>query len=324
MIILLGNTGYMGQAFEAALQERGWKFLSLSRTQADYTDFETLKNFLEKNSASFVINAAGYTGKPNVDACEKDWAGTLQGNTLYPAMLAHACASLGIPFGHVSSGCIYSGAKIFEGGSLRVERDLSKPELRKLVEKNPSAIRGFDETDEPNFSFRSPPCSFYSGTKALGEEAIKSVGKNFIWRLRIPFDEFDNPRNYLSKIQNYAKVYDNVNSLSHRADFVRACLDLWEKRAAFGIYNVTNPGFVTTRQVVLLLEKILKLNRKFEFWANDEEFYRVAAKTPRSNCVLDTAKILSAGVKLRSVEEALVDSLKNWKPGKLSTLNSQP
>ena len=108
-------------------------------------------------------------------------------------------------------------------------------------------------------------------------------------------------RNYLSKVQRYAKVYDNVNSISHRADFVKACLDLWELRAPFGIYNVTNPGFVTTRQVVEMIEKILRPTRKFEFWENDEEFYRVAAKTPRSNCVLDISKLLAAGVKIRPV-----------------------
>ena len=96
---------------------------------------------------------------------------------------------------------------------------------------NPGAIRGFTETDEPNFSFRDPPCSFYSATKALAEEAIAGIGQSYIWRLRIPFDSVDNPRNYLSKVQRYAKVYDNVNSISHRADFVRACLDLWALRA---------------------------------------------------------------------------------------------
>ncbi len=113
--------------------------------------------------------------------------------------------------------------------------------------------------------------------------------------MRIPFDEFDNPRNYLTKVQRYSKVYDNVNSISHRADFARACLDLWELRAPFGIYNVTNPGFVTTREVITAMERILKPNRRFEFWENDEEFYRVAAKTPRSNCVLDVSKLLAAG-----------------------------
>ena len=65
-----------------------------------------------------------------------------------------------------------------------------------------------------------------------------------------------------------------------------------------------------------LIEKILKPAKKFEFWASDEEFYKVAAKTPRSNCVMDISKLLAAGVKIRGVEEALEDSLKNWQPEK--------
>ena len=132
--------------------------------------------------------------------------------------------------------------------------------------------------------------------------------------MRIPFDQFDNPRNYLSKVQNYPKVYDNVNSLSHRGDFVAACLDLWQKRAPFGTYNVTNPGFVSTRQVVAMIQRILRPPRPFEFWADDREFYRLAAKTPRSNCVLDASKLLAAGVELRPVQEALENALQNWVP----------
>jgi UDP-glucose 4,6-dehydratase len=186
--------------------------------------------------------------------------------------------------------------------------------LHTLVEKNPAAIHGFTETDVPNFSFRNGPCSFYSGTKALGEEAIAGIGQSYVWRLRIPFDEVDNKRNYLSKVQRYAKVYENVNSISHRADYVRACLDCWKLRVPFGAYNVTNPGFVTTRHVVSEIERVLRPNRKFEFWSNDEEFYHFAAQTPRSNCVMDVSKLLSVGVEIRPVEEALADSLKNWRP----------
>ncbi len=76
---------------------------------------------------------------------------------------------------------------------------------------------------------------------------------------------------------------------------------------------MTNPGWVTTREVVAAIEQILKPNRRFEFWEDDEEFYRVAAKTPRSNCVLDVSKLLGAGVKIRPVREAIEDSLRQWK-----------
>ncbi len=316
MILLLGASGYIGKAFVHELTRCKTDFIPLTRQQVDYTRFEALLEFLKTKKPAFVINAAGYTGKPNVDACELHKADTLQGNSLFPQTVAQACATVGIPWGHISSGCIYSGAKIVEDGKVRAEKDFTKPELRALVEKSPQSIQGFTETDIPNFSFRDGPCSFYSGTKALGEEAIAGIGQSYVWRLRIPFDEFDNARNYLSKVQRYPKVYDNVNSISHRADFVKACLDTWELRAPFGIYNVTNPGFVTTRHVVEQIEKILKPAKKFEFWASDEEFYKVAAKTPRSNCVMDTTKLLAAGVKIRGVEEALEDSLKSWQPEK--------
>jgi dTDP-4-dehydrorhamnose reductase len=314
MILLLGASGYIGEAFARELQRRKKEFVPVTRKQIDYTRFGPLLDLLKSKKPEFVINAAGYTGKPNVDACENAKADTLAGNTLLPQTIAHACAAAKIPWGHVSSGCIFSGAKVLENGQTKAEKDLTRPDLHAIVEKTPEKIQGFTETDTPNFSFRDLPCSFYSGSKALGEEAIAGVGRSFIWRLRIPFDELDNARNYLSKVQRYPKIYDNVNSISHRTDFVRACLDLWEKRAPFGIYNVTNQGFVTTRQVVALLEKILKPNRKFEFWKDDKEFYQQAAKTPRSNCVMDVSKLLAAGVKMRDVHEALEDSLKNWKP----------
>ncbi|HUS09186.1 MAG TPA: sugar nucleotide-binding protein [Pyrinomonadaceae bacterium] len=312
MILLLGSTGYVGQAFAHELQRRGQEFSAPTRKELDYTCFDAFLKLLRGRRPHFVVNAAGYTGKPNVDACETARADTLQGNTLVPQMLAHACALENIPWGHVSSGCIFSGAKVTEGGATRIEKDLTVPAIHDLFLKSPEMFSGFSESDVPNFSFRAPPCSFYSGTKALGEEAIEGVGQSYIWRLRIPFDQFNNQRNYLSKIQNYAKVYENINSLSHRGDFVRACLDLWEKRAPFGIYNVTNPGAVSTIEVIELVRRILKPNRAFEFWRSDEEFYRFAAKAPRSNCIIDVSKILATGVQLRPVRDALEDSLKKW------------
>ena len=313
MILLLGASGYIGQAFGQELMRRGSDFFPLSRNKVDYTSFPVLLDYLRRTKPQFLINAAGHTGKPNVDACESQRTETLLGNTLLPQTLACACAVAGIPWGHVSSGCIYAGAKVLVDGQWRVERDLTQVELQKLFLSHPERFRGFAESDEPNFSFRNPPCSFYSGTKALGEEAIHEVGQNYIWRLRIPFDEFDNGRNYLSKLLRYARLYQNVNSLSHRGEFVRACLDLWEQRAPFGTYNVTNPGAVSTRQVVELIRRVFNPKREFEFWKDDEEFYRLGAKTPRSNCILDVSKLLETGVAMRPVEAALEDALQNWK-----------
>ena len=314
MILLLGASGYIGEAFTAELRKRNWDHRSIPRSEADYTRFTSLLELLRSLRPSFLINAAGFTGKPNVDACESQKAETLFGNALLPQSIAQACDGAGVPWGHISSGCIYNGGKILHDGQERIETDLTRPELQGLLTGRREQVRGFSETDTPNFSFRHPPCSFYSGSKALGEEAMTGIGRSYVWRLRIPFDAHDGARNYLSKIQRYAKVYDNANSLSHRGDFVKACLDLWERRAPFGTYNLTNPGFVTTRQVIQRVQDILKPRREFEFWTDDEEFYRLAAKTPRSNCILETGKLRETGVVMRTVDEALEDSLRHWRP----------
>lgn len=314
MILLLGATGYVGQQFARQLQARQHPFVALSRATLDYTKFDPLLKFLRDRKPELVINCAGYTGKPNVDACEDHKADTLAGNTLFAQTLAHACSAAGIPWGHVSSGCIFAGARVVQSGISRIVKDLTTPDMRQLLVEDRAAFHGFTEEDVPNFSFRDGPTSFYSGTKALAEEAIAGVGQGYLWRLRIPFDHRDNARNYLSKVQRYTKVYDNVNSVSHLGDFARACVELWERRAPFGTYNVTNPGFVTTREVITLIERILKPKRRFEFWGSDEEFYRTAAKAPRSNCIMDSTKLLNTGVQMPSVGEALENALNNWIP----------
>ncbi len=332
--LLLGGTGFIGLAFQQELNCRGVEYQTISRSQCDYTQFRSLVTLLREIRPTFLINCAGFTGKPNVDACESNRTETLLGNALLPQTIAHACEIASVPWGHVSSGCIYAGGKLraSEKGSdtdcakhpqghsgnrcltpflpqHRVETDLMRPDLQAIWQQDRLVVSGFTENDAPNFCFRSPPCSFYSGTKALGEEVLADAVNTFIWRLRIPFDGSDSPRNYLSKICNYPRVYDNANSLSHRGDFPRACLDLWEKRAPFGIYNVTNPGWVTTRDVAERLKTALGRDQDFDFFENDADFYASAASTPRSNTVLDTSKILATGVNLRSVDEALDEAI---------------
>ncbi len=311
-ILLIGGSGYVGQAFRAELERREWDFLNVSRAQVDYTRFKSLLNLLRDTKPSFLINCAGFTGKPNVDACEVAKSDTIRYNAVLSETIANACEVASIPWGQVSSGCIYSGAKIRQpDAEPRIEKNLMAPQVRPIWQANADAIQGFTETDEPNFTFESLPCSFYSGIKAVGETILSQHANVYQWRLRIPFDQFNNPRNYLTKLQRYAKLYNNVNSLSHRGDFAKACLDLWECRADFGIYNATNPGWVTTEQVAEMLKERLGLARQYEYFLDDEDFYRFAS-APRSSTVLDTRKILATGVKIRPVEDALDEAIRHW------------
>src|SRR3989442_570383 len=76
MILFLGATGYIGRAFAQALSERQQAFIPLSRKQVDYTGYDLLLQYLRERKPAFLINAADYSGKPNVDACEQARADT--------------------------------------------------------------------------------------------------------------------------------------------------------------------------------------------------------------------------------------------------------
>jgi hypothetical protein len=61
-----------------------------------------------------------------------------------------------------------------------------------------------------------------------------------------------------------------------------------------------------------MMQCILKPGRNFEFWKDDEEFYRDGAKVPRANAILDVSKLLSIGIRMTPVQSALQESLERW------------
>ena len=151
------------------------------------------------------------------------------GNIVLPGVIRDVCERRELPWGHDSSGCIYTDSRS-DGG-------------------------GFCESDAPNFTFRHNNCSFYSGCKALGEELLKETDNRYVWRLRIPFNHVDSSRNYLSKLMRYTRLLDVRISLSHLDEFVEACLDCWQNRLDMGIYNLTCTGSITTREIVEIIRR---------------------------------------------------------------------
>jgi len=287
--VLLLGTGFIGQAFIRELKRRFINYAALSRSQLDYSKFDNLWLFLRDHKPRFVINAAGVVGTHNINWCEEYQAETLLANVVLPATIANACAVFGISLAHLSSGCLYDCAHCHQ-----------PPE-------------GFSESDAPNFCFRDRPCSFYSGTKALAEEVVAGQ-RTYIWRLRMPFGEVDHPKNLLSKLQSYLQIYDSpANSLSHLGESVAACLDLWQNELPYGTWNIVNPGTLTNRQIAERIQDILHPARPLKYFGLDESYLYMRA--PRSNCVLSPRKLLSTGIVMRPVDEAVDEALRNWKVG---------
>lgn len=327
MILLLGATGYVGQAFSSELRQRRISFIPLTRKAIDYSNFDCLFSYVRKMKPELVINAAGYAPNPGLEARESAHWEVLCANALLPQTIARVCLMTNTPWAHISSGNIYTGAKVeMPGGRIRIERDLNRPEIRQLFATHPDRFHGFTEWDEPNLSFRHAPCSFYSGSKALAEEAIHGMGRCYIWRPGTLFDERDDPRNLLSKLQLSKSVYDSIISVSQLNDFVRASLELWQTSAPFGIYNVVNSGAVSIERIVELTGQLLKQNPEIELIDNDASSAgpHTRAAISLSSCILDTGKLSAAGVKMRSSEEALKNSLRKWRDSGSVPLSTFP
>lgn len=280
--LLFGSTGYIGGEFKRQLGDAVIAAPSYSCLR--YID--DVRNIIKHFNPTVVINAAGYTGKPNVDACEDHREECFRGNVVFPLWIAQACADLNIPFGHVSSGCIYNGYE-----------------------------KIYTEQDEPDFSFIQQNCSYYSGTKAECERELRAFPNAWVWRLRIPFDHYNNPRNYLTKMLNYSKILNLPNSVSHRAEYVAACIATIKQRTTPGVYNVTNPGSITASR---LFELMLQHRPELEsvitnksYFASVEEFMK-HARAPRSNCVLDASKLAATGITMTPVEDIIVDCIKKY------------
>jgi len=288
-VLILGGSGFIGSAFARELASRNIEFSSLSRNQCDYTNFSAIYSMIKRTVPELVINCSGVTGTPNVDWCELHRKETIAGNVITAAAISDACYSLGVILGHISTGCIYNG-----------ERPMGAP---------------WTEEDYPNFQFGEEPCSFYSGTKAMAEWKIAGNPLAYIWRLRLPFCEEADPKNLITKLVSYPAIYDSPkNSMSHLGECVRACVDTWDMGLKRGIYNVVNPGAMTNREIIADIIEILKPDREFDVWADKIPVLEDQVMAPRSNCVLSSKKLENAGIKLRPVHEALVETLKNYKP----------
>ena len=287
MIALLGASGYVGQAFAACLRSRGIAFLAPSSCDLDLRSREATAAWFDAAKPDLVINAVGFTGRPNIDGTEQEKWRCLLLNTVVPGYLAEILSDRGIRWGHVSSGCIFHGAR--PDGS------------------------GFTEEDVPEFARCDPRAGWYARTKWMAEQLLRDLPGVLIWRLRIPFDQFDNERNYISKIMRYDNLLEVRNSISQLQEFAAAALETLLRDVPAGIYNITNPGSVLTSEVAEAIRRHGLSSRTFRYFSGEEAFMATPGRVFRASCVLSPAKLLATGIPLRDVHDSLEWTLSEWK-----------
>lgn len=249
-------------------------FPDAATPQIDAADPCAVAAMLDTLRPDVLINAVGKTGRPNVDWCETHREETVAGNVTVPLVLLSACSVRSVYWVHLSSGCIYSGDN---GG------------------------RGFAEDDPPNFAG-----SFYARTKQWAEAVLREFPM-LILRPRMPFDGTTHERNLIMKLLRYPRVLDAENSLTAVPDFLAATKALVARRAT-GIYNIVNPGTASPWAIVERYRATVDPQHRCECLPLSA--FRGVVAAGRSNCVLRTEKLERAGIRLRSVEDALDSALR--------------
>jgi dTDP-4-dehydrorhamnose reductase len=251
MKILVIGRGWVGNKVYNELKQRNHS--------VQITSHENAEGELWNNRWKWVVNCAGKTGTPNVDACELNKQETYEANVNFPIRIFNHCNHKGIKFAHFSSGCIYEG--------------------------------NIDSVDaKPNFFG-----STYSISKGISDTYLKD--KALVFRIRMPFTNIDEPKNFLSKLKHYAKngkLFDGgLNSITDLNEAVKVACDLIEEWKT-GPYNLVNSGAMTIKDICNFL------NIKGE-WCDENEFLSIT-NCKRSNC------IIPAYEKMKSINEALYEN----------------
>jgi len=287
MIVLLGASGYVGSAIAGRLRQLGAEVITPAHRDLELTSRDAVAAWFADKNPEFVINAVGFTGRPNIDGTEVEKWRCLQANTVVPGVLADVLGTRGIRWGHVSSGCIFNGAHA--DGS------------------------GFTEDEEPEFAISDPRAGWYAHTKWMAEKLLRNVPGVIVWRPRIPFNSVDNERNYLTKIMRYDRLLEVRNSISQLEEFAAATVQSLQDRIPDGVYNATNPGSVLTSEVAEALRRHGICRKEFEYFTDEAEFLSAPGRVYRASCVLDPGKLAAHGIRMPDVHESLERTLRAWK-----------
>tara|TARA_R110002167_G_scaffold113264_2_gene286166 strand:+ start:403 stop:1275 length:873 start_codon:yes stop_codon:yes gene_type:complete len=259
-VLILGG-GYIGNHLFNHLKNE-CTVEQIIQSQVDYTftnpTSRDFKSYLHDKRFDIAVNCSGYTGKPNVDACEDDKANCWEYNVLAPVRTAEVLNLFKIPVIHISSGCIYQG------------------------------LGKYTEEDAPNFGLYDDESSFYSKSKHAGELALRDMD-GYIFRIRMPFCDTTAHKNILVKYLKYDNIVSFHNSLTCVYDLCGAIEEFAVRRSVIprGVYNVINKGTANAVMVMTAMRKHGLQNKNWEVVPIEQ----LDIKVGRSNCTLAGEKL---------------------------------
>lgn len=271
--LVYGAQGWIGGKLIVLLREKGHIVIE---GNSRLENRESVEAEIIAAKPDFVLNAAGKTGRPNVDWCEDHKQETIRSNLIGALTLADLCYKYGIHMTNFGTGCIY-------------EYD----------EKHPmnSGI-GYKEEDTPNFDK-----SYYSKTKIMLDTLLQDYPNVLNLRLRMPISDDLNPRSFITKIIGYKRVVNIPNSMTILTDLLPIAIEMTERKMT-GVYNFVNPGVISHNEILDLYKQFIDSSFTYQNFSLEEQ--SKILKAGRSNNELDANKLLKEFPQIPHIKQSII------------------
>lgn len=281
--LIFGKGGWIGGKLVELLTAQGKQF---AVAESRLENRESVAKELDELKPTHVLNAAGVTGRPNVDWCEDNKQATIRANVIGTLNLCDLTWQRGIHLTVYATGCIFKYDETHAMGS---------------------GI-GFTEDDQANF-FES----FYSSTKGMVEQLMRNFDNTCILRVRMPISDDLSPRNFITKISKYERVVDIPNSMTVLHELLPASLVLSRKRVT-GVVNFTNPGVISHNEILALYKEYIDPSFTWKNFSLEEQ--AKILKAGRSNNELNASKLVQlvdGEVEINEIHKAMVGVFQRMK-----------
>lgn len=213
-ILVLGSEGQLGHELVTLLENTKQDYTALNRQQLDLTKPDKIKQIIQDNKPSLIINCAAYTA---VDKAEQEKELAMKVNAQAPAAIAQISQEIGSSLIHISTDYVFDGCN------------------------------NIPYTEEA----ATNPASIYGQSKLKGEQAVaKYCDQHIIIRTAWVYGSYGKGNFVKTMIrlgmekETLRVVCDQIGSPTWTQNLAQAILSISSKITSetAGIYHYTNSG----------------------------------------------------------------------------------
>lgn len=261
-VLVYGYKGWIGSYFCEKIEQHYPEDELIYPKNERVEDYTVVREEIAAIKPDRVLCFIGRTSGPGcntIDYLEDKLSINVRDNLYAPLILMKVCSDLKIHLMYMGTGCIF-----------HYSEDETGPDTTPL-----------SVDAEPNFDG-----SQYSLIKGYTDRISRMYSDSVLnVRIRMPITEWDEPKNFISKIASYSKIESKINSMTYLPE-------LWQylyedvRRGRTGTVNLVNSTAATHEQILSLYKQYVKADHDYELVTDSSV---LGLKSKRSNNILQSS-----------------------------------